>query len=171
MIRRIRLLLVVLVAVVLQTTLVPHFRIFGAVPDLCLLAVIGVAYENGPESGVKFGFCAGLVMDMFLSTAVGLSALSYAVTGYVIGAFRAGMLRTTSRTVPTVGGAGALIGGFVFLAFGALVGESGFLTMESVRVVALSALFDLLLAPAVIPLVQRTARRPAVETGWRIARR
>ncbi len=171
MIRRIRLLLVVLVAVVLQTTLVPHLRVFDAVPDLVLLAVIGVAYEDGPESGARFGFLAGLTMDMFLASAVGLSALSYALTGYAVGAFRAGMLRTTPRTAPALGGAGGLLGGLVFLAVGALVGESGFLTMASLRIVALAALFDLVLAPVVIPIVQRAARRPAIETGWRIARR
>ncbi len=171
MIRRIRLTLVVIGAVVLQTTLLPHLRLFGAVPELGLLAVIGVAFEDGPESGAVFGFAAGLVTDMFLSTPVGLSALSYALTGYAVGTFQAGMLRATSGIAPLLGAAGGLLGGLVFLIVGVLVGEDGFLTAHSLGIVILAALYDSLLAVVVIPLVQRAARRPTAETGWRIARR
>lgn len=51
MVRRIRLALLILVAVVLQTTLLTHFDLFGAAPGLCVLCVLAVAFEDGPESG------------------------------------------------------------------------------------------------------------------------
>ena len=89
MIRRIRLGLVVLVCVVLQTTLFTHLRIDGVVPDLGLVAVLAVAYEDGADTGAVYGFLMGLAMDLFLTTPLGLSALAFAVTGYAVGVFQA----------------------------------------------------------------------------------
>src|SRR5262249_23636566 len=65
-IRRIRLALVILGAVVLQTTLFTHLRLFGVAPEVGLVIVVAVAYDHGPETGAMFGFVTGLAMDMFL---------------------------------------------------------------------------------------------------------
>ncbi len=95
MIRRIRLGLVIVVCVVLQTTLFTHLRIDGVGPDIGLVAVLAVAYEDGADTGAIFGFLMGLAMDLFLTTPLGLSALSFAITGYAVGVFQAGVVRTT----------------------------------------------------------------------------
>ncbi len=50
MIRRIRLGLVIVVCVVLQTTLFTHLRIDGVGPDIGLVAVLAVAYEDGADT-------------------------------------------------------------------------------------------------------------------------
>ena len=77
LIRRLRLVLVVVTLVVLETTLFRHLKIFDALPSLCLVATAAVAYEEGPQSGALFGFLSGMAIDMFLSTPLGLSALAY----------------------------------------------------------------------------------------------
>jgi len=158
-IRRIRLALVILVCVVLQTTLFTHLRIDGVAPDLGLVATLAVAYENGPDSGAVFGFVAGLAIDLFLTTPLGLSALSFAITGYVVGVLQSGMVRTTPWLAPILGGLGGLFGGLVFLTAGAVVGESGFLSFASLKTVLIAALYDAVVAPVVFPLVRRAARR------------
>ena len=103
MIRYLRLALVVITAVVLQTTLFTHLRIDGVVPDVGLVCVLAVAYEDGPDTGAWFGFVMGLSIDLFLTTPLGLSALSFALTGYAVGVFQAGMVRTTPRLAPILG--------------------------------------------------------------------
>ena len=50
MIRRLRLAFVVLTAVVLQTTLFTHLRIDGVAPEIGLVCVLAVAYEDGPNA-------------------------------------------------------------------------------------------------------------------------
>ena len=80
--RRIRLVLVVITLVVLQTTVVTHLRVFDAVPNLLLVAAVAMAYDSGPLSGALFGFAGGLCVDLFLTTPLGLSALSYASVSY-----------------------------------------------------------------------------------------
>jgi rod shape-determining protein MreD len=170
MIRRIKLVLVILVAVVLETTLLTHLDIDGAIPGLCLLCVLAVAYEDGPESGALFGFAMGLVLDLFLITPIGLSALSFALTGYAVGVFQAGIVRSSPWLAPVLGGLGGLFGGLVFITVGAIVGQDQLLTMHSVQVVVISALYDALLAPVVFPIVRRIARRPDNSHTWRIRR-
>jgi rod shape-determining protein MreD len=170
MIRRIKLALVILVAVVLETTLLTHFDIDGAIPGLCLLCVLAVAYEDGPESGALFGFAMGLVLDLFLITPIGLSALSFALTGYAVGVFQAGIVRTSPWLAPVLGGLGGLFGGLVFITVGAVVGQDQLLSMHGVQVVVVSALYDALLAPLVFPIVRRIARLPDNSGTWRIRR-
>jgi rod shape-determining protein MreD len=169
-IRRIRLGFVVLACIVLQTTLFTHLRIDGIAPDIGLVAVLAVAYEDGAETGAIFGFVMGLSIDLFLTTPLGLSALSFAITGYAVGVFQAGVVRTTPWLAPILGGVGGLFGGLVFLTAGAIVGQPGFLSFASLRIVVISALYDALIAPLVFPVVRRAARREHTSATWRIRR-
>jgi rod shape-determining protein MreD len=166
-IRRIRLGFVVLACVVLQTTLFTHLRIDDVAPQIGLVAVLAVAYEDGADSGAIFGFVMGIAIDLFLTTPLGLSALSFAVTGYAVGVFQAGVVRTTPWLAPILGGIGGFVGGLVFLTAGALVGQSGFLSFESLKIVVISAVLDAIIAPVVFPIVRRAARREETGSAWR----
>ena len=168
MIRRIRLGFVVLACVVLQTTLFTHLQIDGVAPDVGLVAVLAVAYEDGADTGAIFGFIMGLAMDLFLTTPLGLSALSFAVTGYAVGVFQQGVVRTTPWLAPILGGIGGLFGGLVFLTAGAIVGQPGFLSFDSLRIVIIASIYDALIAPLVFPVVRRAARRDDSAASWRV---
>ena len=169
MIRFLRLALVVVSAVVLQTTLFTHLRIDGVAPQVGLVATLAVGYEDGPEMGAWFGFVMGLAIDCFLTTPLGLSALSFAVTGYAVGAFQSQMVRSTHRVAPIVGFFGGLFGGLVFVTVGALVGQSGFLSFESLKTVLIAAAYDALIAIPMFPIVRRAARQPD-HHHWRVRR-
>jgi len=152
-IRRVRLVLLVVTLAVLQTTVFTHLRVFGAIPDLCLVATVAVAFEEGPQTGAIFGFASGLFIDLFLATPLGLSALANAATGYAVGVFQSGFVRE-SRTMPLVlGFIGGLIGGTIFVIVGGIVGEAGFFSLTSVRVILVAALYDAVVALAVFPFV------------------
>jgi len=166
--RRIKLAFVVLGCVVLQTTLFTHLRIDDVAPDLGLVAVLAVAYEDGADSGAIFGFVMGLAIDLFLTTPLGLSAMSFAITGYAVGAFQSGMVRTTPWLPPILGGIGGLLGGLVFITVGAIVGQPGFLSSESLKAVLIAGLYDALIAPLVFPVVRRAARRHQTSSTWRV---
>jgi rod shape-determining protein MreD len=168
MIRRIRLGLVVVVCVILQTTLFTHLQIDGVAPDIGLVAVLAVAYEDGADTGAIYGFIMGLAVDLFLTTPLGLSALAFAITGYAVGVFQAGVVRTTPWLAPILGGLGGLFGGLVFITAGAIVGEDGMLSADSVRIVLIAAAYDAVIAPLVFPLVRRAAHRDDAPSTWRI---
>lgn len=153
-IRRIRLALVIITLVVFQTTVFPHLRIFGAIPDLCLVATVAMAYEEGPQTGALFGFISGLAVDLFLASPLGLSALANACTGWGVGVFQGGLVRE-SRLVPLIlGGVGGLVGGTIFVVVGGIAGEAGYLTLTSVRILIVAAIYDAVVAPLVFPFVR-----------------
>jgi rod shape-determining protein MreD len=152
MIRRIRLSLVVVMLVVIQTTVFPHLRVLGAMPDLVLLATIAVAYEDGPDTGAIFGFASGLTLDLFLATPLGVSALTFAIIGYLVGVFQGGMLRPSGWVAPVLGGVGGLAGGALFVVVASIAGEDGLLNGHSVKIIVVSAVYDALLAPLIFPI-------------------
>jgi rod shape-determining protein MreD len=133
-----------------------------------MLCVLAVAFEDGPESGALFGFAMGLVLDLFLITPLGLSALSFALTGYAVGAFQSSIVRSTPWLYPMIGGLGGLFGGLVFIAVGGMVGQDQLLSVHGVQIVVVSAVWDAILAPLVFPVVRRLARMPDHSNTWRI---
>ena len=79
---------VVLVAVlVLQTAIAPNVRILGANPDFVLIAVVSVALLRGAEIGAAFGFVAGGLVSIVLFEPAGITSLTLVVVGYLAGRF------------------------------------------------------------------------------------
>ncbi len=110
----------------------------------------------------------GLAVDLFLTTPLGLSAMSFAITGYAVGVFQAGVVRTTPWLAPILGFVGGLFGGLVFITAGAIVGQPGFLSFDSLRIVVISAIYDAVIATLVFPIVRRVARRDETSGTWRV---
>jgi rod shape-determining protein MreD len=164
--RRIRLVLVVISLVVLQTAVFTHLRIFGAVPDLTLVATVAMAYEEGPMSGAIFGFAAGLATDLFLSTPLGLSALSFALTGYAVGLFQSGMIRESRGIASVLGGVGGLVGNTIFLIVGSIAGHDELFALHNVQIVIVASLYDALVAIAVFPFVRWAVRDADTGKAW-----
>lgn len=152
--------------VVVQTTVFPSLRVFGAIPDLLLVATLAMAYEEGAQAGLLFGFASGLAIDLFLASPAGLSALSFAITGYGVGIFQSGLVRESRSIAPVIAFVGALIGTTIFLLVGAIVGESGYLSLHSLRVMLVAALYDALLAYAIFPFVRWAVHDPDAGITW-----
>lgn len=154
MIRRARLVMLLLSCVLVQTAVFPYLRIAGAVPDVGLVATIAIAYNVGADDGAVYGFAAGLAIDLFRETPLGLSALAFAATGYAVGVLRGGMLRSSRWVAPLLGGVGGLFGGLVFVTVGALAGREHLLTVHNLQVVAIAAVYDLVISPLIFPLAR-----------------
>ena len=167
LVRRLRLVLVVVTLVVLETTVFRHLKIFDALPSLCLLATAAIAYEEGPQTGAVFGFLSGLAIDMFLSTPTGLSALAFLLTGFGLGVFQHGVVRETKGIAPVLGAVAGLVGGAIFVIVGGIAGEDGFFTLTSVKIVFVAALYDALVAPFVFLFVHWANHDPDRMRGWR----
>jgi rod shape-determining protein MreD len=170
---RLRLALLVVAVVVLQTTLFSAgLRAFGVMPDLGLVLTVAVAYYLGAERGAAFGFLTGFAVDLFLSTPLGLSALSFALVGYGIGVVKGGLVRPSRRVVPMLGALGGLAGGVLFVATGTLAGQDQLLALSSVRIILVASAYDALLAFAVFPIARWATRAPGSEVrglpgrGW-----
>ena len=86
---------VLVVALLLQLTVVSDLRVAGAIGDVMLAVVVAAGMTGGADRGVVYGFAAGLLYDLTLDTPFGLSALTYALVGYAVGLAGSALLRTS----------------------------------------------------------------------------
>lgn len=72
---------ILLFAVIIQTTVVPEFRIAGGGPDFVLMIVLSWVLLAGPEEGVIWAIVGGVLYDLGVHTPTGMTALALVVTG------------------------------------------------------------------------------------------
>jgi rod shape-determining protein MreD len=155
--------LLILTAAVLQMTVVNRLPLPGTGPDLVLLVVIGLAIVVGPTAGASFGFAAGLLVDLMPPTAteVGRWALVLCLVGYLAGQVTIDARRSVLRVLAVVAGLSA-VSVVLYAGVGLLFGDSRVTADLFVSILLSTVLYDLLLAPFVIPGVMALARRTAV---------
>jgi rod shape-determining protein MreD len=156
--------LLVVVALILQGSILARLQLPGAVPDLLLLVVIGLSITYGPVGGCLVGFGAGLLTDLVppADHAAGRYALVLCVIGYAAGLVKPenGQLRSATKPMFVVAGA-AVASTVLYAGVGALVGDSPALHVGLTGLLATAILYDLLLAPFTVPLIMAAARRTA----------
>jgi hypothetical protein len=142
----------VVVALVIQVSVLARLHLPGAVPDLLLLTVLGLAMVYGHVGGALVGFAAGLLADLAppADHAAGRYALVLCVTMVVVVAAAIGST-------------------LLYAGVGALVGDTAARHVGLVSLLFTAALYDLLLAPFVVPGIMALARRadndPLAETS------
>jgi rod shape-determining protein MreD len=75
------------VAALLQTSVVGSIELAGAVPDLVLVTLVGVALLRGAIYGAAAGFFAGLLLDTANLDTLGVTSLLLTTAGYWIGRY------------------------------------------------------------------------------------
>ncbi|HVC15351.1 MAG TPA: rod shape-determining protein MreD [Acidimicrobiales bacterium] len=145
-----RTLVVIALALLVQTTVVLDIRVGGAAPNVMLLLPIAAGVVAGPIEGAGVGFVAGLALDLLTPTPLGMAALVGTLVGFAVGAVSRGIVREL-RGLPTLVALGAsAVGVMLYAVLGAVLGESQFLHVDLAVVVAVVAIANALLAgPAV----------------------
>jgi rod shape-determining protein MreD len=152
----------VVVAMVIQVSVLARLHLPGAVPDLLMLTVLGLAMVYGHVGGALVGFGAGLLADLAppADHAAGRYALVLCVTGYFAGLIKPETGRLKSVTGPMAVVVAAAIGStLLYAGVGALVGDTAARHVGLTGLLLSAALYDLLLAPFVVPAVMWLARR------------
>lgn len=152
----------VIVALVVQVTVLARLQLPGAVPDLMLLVVLGLAFVYGHVGGAFIGFGAGLLADLAppADHAAGRYALVLCLIGYLAGLAKPENGQLRSATGPMVVVVAAALGStMLYAGVGALVGDTSARHVGIGGLLFTSALYDLLLAPFVVPLIMALARR------------
>lgn len=152
---------VLLTALLLDTVVMPAFTIAGWRPDIVTLTVIAFALADGPDTGARYGFLAGLCGDLLSggNSVVGLTALTLLIVGDAVGRIRpylSGTAIVGEITVASIGGAAAVVGyGLVSL----LLDLRQFTPALIVQAALMTALWNVLLGPPLIRAVGLVARR------------
>ncbi|MEW2492283.1 rod shape-determining protein MreD [Streptomyces sp. SID2888] len=152
----------VVVALVIQVSVLARLRLPGAVPDLVLLTVVGLALVYGHVGGCLVGFGAGLLSDLAppADHAAGRYAFVLCVIGYAAGLAKPENGRLKSAMGPMAVVVATAVGStLLYAGVGALVGDTAARHVGLGGLLFTAALYDLLLAPFVVPGIMALARR------------
>ena len=159
---RIRLAAVLVLALLLQTTVVPDLRVLGVCADLMMLCTVCAGLAGGPELGGVVGFGAGLMTDLFLTTTpLGLSALSFSVVGYGVGSLRRTVLQEGWLLAPAAALIGSSAGVVIFVLVGVMVGQSQLTSVGWTYIAKTALLVGLMNAVMATPVSRVVARAAA----------
>jgi rod shape-determining protein MreD len=146
--------LIILVAVVLQSTLFGRVRLIT--PDLVLLVAILIALTRiKPELVLAIAFSAGLVVDLLGSSLLGLRAIVFMSAAYI--ALRTRERADIGRIVTALWAGGlTLIGVVLLVLLGTLFGQSTILGEHVLSRLITVPLANMLLAFVIAPVLVRT---------------
>lgn len=147
-------------AIVAQSVLFRYVSVDGVVPNLALVLVVAVAISRGSEFAAIFGFAAGLLLDLAppADHVAGRWALALVLVGYL-----AGRVRTDARQSPLASvalvAAMSFIGTSIFALSGVVLGDGAVGVDLALKVIVISVLWDVMLAPFLLPLLLRAVDR------------
>lgn len=149
--------LAVVLALVLQVSVLPETSWRGAVPDLLLLLVVAAGLTRGETFAMVLGFAAGLALDLAppADHTAGRWALALVLVGYVAGSVRPDdaaprPVLSSAGTWATVA-ACSLLGTSAFALTGLLLSDLALDVTSLLQVVLASLALDLLATPLVLP--------------------
>jgi rod shape-determining protein MreD len=147
--------LVLVVAVLLQTLLISHVSVLGVTADLFLIFTVVVAVRRGSLEGAVFGFFAGLVADIAYYQLLGVRAFIYVLTGYFVGMFVARFGTRNPWSVALLAGASSLLAQFLYGLFQYAMGpRAALLTMIGTQMLPEAVIDGLITAPLYVFLVR-----------------
>ncbi|WP_030911577.1 rod shape-determining protein MreD [Streptomyces sp. NRRL F-5126] len=152
----------VIVALVLQVSVLARLHLPGAVPDLMLLVVLALAFVYGHVGGALIGFFAGLLTDLAppADHAAGRYALVLCVIGYLAGLVKPEKGQMRSALAPMLAVLCAALGStLLYAGVGALVGDTAARHVGLGGLLFTAAVYDLLLAPFTVPWIMALARK------------
>lgn len=156
-----------LLAVVVQATIVGSFHVLQGTPDLVLVVLLITALLRGSIFGAITGFWAGFLLDTAYLGTLGVSSLLLTFAGYWIGRYG----ETTGRDRAHAPFVSVAVVTFLFavgeLALHFLLGEPVEARAALVDSMPATLLLNLLLTVPVYALVRRLLAPETRETGTR----
>lgn len=87
MYRKVTILLLILIAYLLQSTMIRILPMGGVAPNLLIILTSCFGFMRGKKEGMVIGFVSGLIMDVLFGNIIGFYALVYMIIGYLNGFF------------------------------------------------------------------------------------
>ncbi|MFN8191080.1 MAG: rod shape-determining protein MreD, partial [Nocardioidaceae bacterium] len=152
----------VVLALVVQVSLLPHLAWRGIVPDLGLLVVVAAGLARDERFAMVVGFGTGLLLDLAppADHVAGRWTLALVLVGYVAGLARqeAPPTRPALAAMLTVF---SVVGSSVFALTGLVLGDLGTGTAQALAVVLVAAVMDVLVGLLIVPPLVRALTPPA----------
>ena len=151
-----RLAVMALVTVLVQTAALSQLSLLGATPDVAPLVVASVGLLAGPVAGALMGFGVGLLTDAALLQTLGITSLVYVIVGHYSGLMRDNARDPQATLLPLAAGAlGTFVALTVFSLLQFLLGVEAPVSFELVRQIISTVLINTLIALPVHAAVRR----------------
>lgn len=154
---------VLVTALLVSTVMAPILEVARVVPDLVLLSVVAFGLADGPAAGTRYGFVAGLSLDLLSGTQqlVGLGAFVALLVGYLAGAGRRYLGGDTLAAQMVLTGCVTAVGIVAYTVMGLLLGQAVPSAAAVVRTALGLGVYHALLVPVLVrPLVHLVERFP-----------
>lgn len=89
--------LLMALALLIQTSWVYKVQAFGLTPDIVLLVLVYIGITGGQVEGAIFGFASGFLLDVYNPEDMGINALANSVVGFAVGYIRIGVVAEDLR--------------------------------------------------------------------------
>lgn len=139
-------------AVIAQAVVFRYVSVDGVVPNLALVVVVAGGVARGPQLGAILGFGTGLLLDLAppADHVAGRWALALVLVGYL-----AGLVHRDARRSPVAGvllvGAASFVATSLYALSGFVLHDGSLPVSQSVQVIVISVLWDVALAPVLLP--------------------
>ena len=158
---------VIVTALLLQSTVLSQITLARAKPDLIYVVTIIMAMLEGPATGAVTGFAGGMAEDFLLNLPKGITALTLTLLGYAIGTLRQYIV-TPSALLPVLMVGGGTIGGMLFnglVKF--LLGQLNVAFPDLARAALLAGAYNAILTPLCFPILRRVAEASRAKRVYR----
>lgn len=91
--------LTLIILVVMQTTLFPHLRIMGIIPNLVLVFTVCYSMYADPVPATVFAIAAGLVFDVYQASSIGFNSIMMMYVGLGLSCLTSGYVKSNIFTV------------------------------------------------------------------------
>ena len=141
--------LLLVVAYILQTTLIREMAIFKVAPSLILTSVICFSLVNEPVSAATYGAVAGILLDVSAGRTIGFNAILMLYLALALVVFGQEFFHDTVRSATFLVILATILYEVVFAFFNfAIFGNSSFWYMIA-RVVLIEAVYNGVFAPLI----------------------
>jgi len=148
MARKIIYAVLLLVAVVLQETMIPLFPVFSATPNLLLFFVVFAGLFYGPFAGLISGIGIGLLVDILSGKYIGLSLISMGISGFIAPWLVSRIYSKHKYITPMLAmGFVTVFEGFLYGVFGSIAGLSVSIFSTLWHFFVPRAIFNMILTP------------------------
>ncbi len=148
----VRLFPVGLCVLAMQRTFLSEMKVFGVVLQIVLALAAAAGAGAGPERGAIGGFTLGLMYDLATGSPLGLTALVYALAGFVAG-YVLTLTPSPQWWLASIFTAiGAAVGETAVPVARTLIGQDGWFTSRLFTIVPVVSGFALLVSPLFVPL-------------------
>ncbi|KAB3535914.1 rod shape-determining protein MreD [Alkaliphilus pronyensis] len=84
---------IIVLNLILQSTLFQYIKVLDVLPNTALIIVISLAIYSGKNKGALIGFFVGILQDIIFGRLIGLNAMVFMITGYIVGSINKNLFK------------------------------------------------------------------------------